>query len=93
MTFFRATHVVELAEGNRSVQVALRLVSDPCEGVQVYRDAFANEFIVDPSFGCSVWPTHTAIHALQSDAVPLSWLRSAKPSTGLCFGARLFACA
>lgn len=79
MVIFRATHVIELNDGQHSTPVALRLVSGAETGVQVYRDVFANEYVVDSLLGCDQWPKHT--HALKLEAeqtVPLSWLRSAK---------------
>ena len=92
MNIFRATHVVELRAADQILTIALRLVSDPHAGVQVFRDVFANEYVVDDLSGCPAWPTGTQVHALQGGPVPLSWLRSAKPRE-CCTALPLFACA
>lgn len=86
MTIFRATHVVELVHEGRGITVALRLVSKASDGIQVYRDVYCHEFVVDPSFGCASWPTHAAVYELTSEDVPLSWLRSGKPPSGFASG-------
>jgi len=80
MVIFRATHAVELSDGYHRFPVALRLVSDESSGVQVFRDVFANEYVVDGLLGhCEQWPAHTQVSRLSpGQTVPLSWLRSAR---------------
>jgi hypothetical protein len=92
MNIFRATHVIDLWDGQRTLTVALRLVSDPNSGVQVFRDVFANEYVVDPLLGCSAWPKHAQALPLNGQPVQLSWLRSAKLSA-LCSAQQVLACA